>query len=55
MQWFGRGSENIEDRRGMRGGGIKIGGGIGILVVIIGLFFGKDLYTRHIGTKNVLV
>lgn len=43
MQWFGKGSENIEDRRGMGGGGLKIGGGIGILVVIIGLFFGQDL------------
>ncbi|MES2651035.1 MAG: neutral zinc metallopeptidase [Bacteroidota bacterium] len=43
MQWFGKGSENIEDRRGMSGGGLKIGGGIGILVVIIGLFFGQDL------------
>ena len=28
MQWFGKGSENIEDRRGMGGGGLKIGGGI---------------------------
>ncbi len=43
MQWFGKGSENIEDRRGMSGGGLKIGGGIGILVVIVGLFFGQDL------------
>jgi predicted metalloprotease len=43
MQWFGKGSENIEDRRGMKGGGLKIGGGIGIVIVIIGLLFGKDL------------
>jgi predicted metalloprotease len=43
MQWFGKGSENIEDRRGMGGGGLKIGGGIGILVVLLGLFFGQDL------------
>ena len=43
MQWFGKGSENVEDRRGMGGGGLKIGGGIGILVVILGLFFGQDL------------
>ena len=43
MQWFGKGSENVEDRRGMGGGGIKIGGGIGILIVIVGLLFGKDL------------
>lgn len=42
MQWFGKGSGNIEDRRGMRGGPV-LGGGIGILVVIVGLLFGKDL------------
>lgn len=42
MQWFGKGSENFEDRRGMSGG-LKLGGGIGILVVIVGLFFGQDL------------
>ena len=41
MQWFGKGSGNIEDRRGMSGG--AIGGGIGIIVVILGLFFGQDL------------
>ncbi|MCX2452891.1 zinc metallopeptidase [Pedobacter sp. PLR] len=41
MQWFGKGSGNIEDRRGMSGG--VIGGGIGIIVVILGLFFGQDL------------
>ena len=42
MQWFGKGSGNIEDGRGKPSGGI-IGGGIGILVVIVGLFFGQDL------------
>ena len=42
MQWFGKGSGNIEDRRGM-GGGKVIGGGLGIIVVILGLLFGKDL------------
>lgn len=42
MQWFGKGSGNIEDRRGM-GGGKAIGGGIGVIVVILGLLFGKDL------------
>lgn len=41
MQWFGKGSGNIEDRRGMSGG--AIGGGIGVIVVILGLFFGQDL------------
>lgn len=43
MQWFGKGSENIEDRRGMKGGGVAIGGGVGIVIVILGLLFGKDL------------
>jgi len=42
MQWFGKGSGNIEDRRGMSGGGV-IGGGVGIIIVILGLFFGQDL------------
>ena len=41
MQWFGKGSGNVDDRRGMSGG--AIGGGVGIVIVIIGLFFGKDL------------
>ncbi len=42
MRWLGRrGSGNIEDRRGMSGGGMALGGG-GILVVILGLIFGPD-------------
>lgn len=41
MQWFGKGSGNIDDRRGMSGG--AVGGGIGIIVVILGLIFGQDL------------
>jgi predicted metalloprotease len=40
MQWFGKGSSNVDDRRGMGGG--TIGGGIGIVVVILGFIFGKD-------------
>ena len=43
MQWFGKGSENVDDRRGMKGGGVAVGGGIGVIIVIIGLLFGKDL------------
>lgn len=43
MKFFGRSSDNIEDARGSSGGGKIVGGGIGILVVIIGMFFGKDL------------
>jgi predicted metalloprotease len=42
MQWFGKGSGNIEDRRGMKGSS-ALGGGVGIIVVILGLIFGKDL------------
>jgi len=42
MQWFGKGSDNVEDRRG-GGGRVAVGGGIGIIIVLVGLFFGKDL------------
>lgn len=42
MQWFGKGSNNVEDGRG-GGGGMAIGGGIGVIVVILGLLFGQDL------------
>lgn len=49
-----RKSQNIEDRRGQRssgrmtrgagsGGGMKIGGGAGIILLLLGLFFGQDL------------
>ena len=41
MQWFGKGSSNVDDRRGM-GGGTAIGGGVGIILVVLGLLFGKD-------------
>ncbi|OFW59952.1 MAG: hypothetical protein A2133_05265 [Actinobacteria bacterium RBG_16_64_13] len=45
MQWKGRRqSGNIEDRRGMGGGRIAIGGGIGtVIIVLIGLFLGGGL------------
>lgn len=45
----GRRSRNVEDRRGQRsrvgrgGGGAKIGGIGGIIVLLLGLFFGVDL------------
>lgn len=42
MQWFGKGSNNIEDSRGS-GGKLALGGGIGIIIAIIGLFLGTDL------------
>jgi predicted metalloprotease len=48
MRWRGeRQSGNIEDRRGMGGGGrLAIGGGLGtIIVVIIGLLMGKNPLT----------
>ncbi|WP_316802323.1 neutral zinc metallopeptidase [Pedobacter nototheniae] len=44
MQIFGKGSDNIEDSRGSKGGGKAIlGGGLGLVVIVLGLFFGKDL------------
>lgn len=44
MKWQGRqGSDNIEDRRGMRTGHMVLGGGIGtIVIVIIVLLLGGD-------------
>lgn len=45
MEWRGRrGSRNIEDRRGMGGGGRAGVGGLGVVaVVLVGWFFGVDL------------
>jgi predicted metalloprotease len=44
MRWIGRqGSGNVEDRRGMGGGGkIAIGGGAGIIILIISLLMGQN-------------
>jgi uncharacterized protein len=44
MRWRGqRESENVEDRRGMGGGGLAIGGGLGgIVILIIALLLGAD-------------
>lgn len=44
MRWLGRKSSgNVEDRRGMRGGGLALGGGIGtIVVLVISLLLGKN-------------
>jgi len=44
MRWRGeRQSTNIEDRRGLSGGKVAVGGGLGtILVLIIALLFGAD-------------
>jgi predicted metalloprotease len=41
MQWFGKGSGNVDDRRGMTGGQV-LGGGAAIIVVVLGLIFGQD-------------
>lgn len=41
MQWFGKGSDNVDDRRGMSGGKV-LGGGAAIIVVVLGLIFGQD-------------
>jgi len=43
MQWFGKGSNNMEDGRSGGGGKTALGGGIGIIIVVLGLIFGKDL------------
>lgn len=43
MKFFGKGSGNVEDARGVSGGRKVLGGGIGIVIVVVGLFFGKDL------------
>lgn len=44
MRWRGeRQSSNIEDRRGLSGGKVAVGGGLGtLLVIIIALLFGAD-------------
>lgn len=43
MKFFGKGVGDVEDARGSSGGRKVLGGGIGIIVVLVGLFFGKDL------------
>jgi hypothetical protein len=44
MRWIGRqGSGNVEDRRGMGGGGLAVGGGIGgIIVLVISMLLGYN-------------
>ena len=40
MRWKGRqASSNVEDRRGRRGGGKVVGGGIGVLVIAVIVYF----------------
>src|SRR5262245_17695224 len=44
MLWRGgRESSNIEDRRGMSGGKVAIGGGLGtVVILLLALLFGAD-------------
>src|ERR1041385_5518754 len=44
MKWTGRReSTNVEDRRGMSGGGLAVGGGIiGVIVILLKVFLGGD-------------
>ncbi|MFN8311070.1 MAG: neutral zinc metallopeptidase [Chitinophagales bacterium] len=44
MKWLGRReSDNVEDRRGMSGGTVAVGGGIiGIIIIVVKLFMGAD-------------
>src|SRR4051794_1678285 len=43
MQWEGREeSENVEDRRGMSGRTMAVGGGAGIVVLLLALVLGVD-------------
>ncbi|TNH22347.1 neutral zinc metallopeptidase, partial [Testudinibacter sp. TR-2022] len=46
MRWQGRReSSNVEDRRGASGGGFrgKGGGIVGLLIILVGAYFGVDL------------
>ena len=46
MRWQGRReSSNVEDRRGSSGGGFggKGGGIVGLLIILVGAYFGVDL------------
>jgi hypothetical protein len=44
MEWRGRrGSNNIEDRRGMRSAGVGVGGVGVVVVLLLGYFFGVDV------------
>lgn len=45
MKWLGRReSTNVEDRRGISGGGLAVGGGIiGVIAILIKLFLGGDV------------
>ncbi len=44
MRWQGRNqSENVEDRRGMPGRRVAMGGGLGVLLLVVAItFLGGD-------------
>lgn len=43
MRWEGqRRSDNLEDRRGMGGRGVAIGGGLGLVILLVSAFLGID-------------
>lgn len=53
MQWKGRRqSSNVEDRRGSGGGGGKTPGIIGIIVLLVGAYYGVDL-SGIVGTPSI--
>ena len=58
MDWKGREqSQNVEDRRGSSGGGGGGGGGktpgiLGIIVVLVGAYYGVDL-SGLVGTPSM--
>ena len=52
MRWRGRQqSGNVEDRRGMSGGKIAIGGGAGIIILIINIF--KSTVCLYVKAKRL--
>lgn len=53
MKWQGRNqSSNVEDRRGRSGGGGKTPGIIGIIVLLVGAYYGVDL-SGIVGTPSI--
>ena len=54
MRWMGReGSGNVEDRRGIGGGGIAVGGGIiGVIVLLFNLFTGGNVDPSQLPIGN---
>ncbi|MGE5521309.1 MAG: neutral zinc metallopeptidase, partial [Candidatus Dadabacteria bacterium] len=54
MLWQGRRqSSNVDDRRGVSGGGIAVGGGlIGVIVLLFNLFTGGNIDTSQLPLPN---